>query len=140
MLLLLHFWKFLRFSFICKIIQFFLMVLVIFGRNRLYVITRGILFDFFRVSFSVIKSIQYIYRYVYIYIYLCIYIIFQYIYIYIHYIYILYFNIYIYIYIIYIYIYIYILLIKKCSKKLNYLICKTRLLNESHCIRHFLRL
>ena len=48
---------FLRFSFISKIFQFFLMVLVIFGRSRLYVITRGILSDFFHVSFSVIRSI-----------------------------------------------------------------------------------
>ena len=47
----------LKFSFICKTIQFFLMVLVIFDRNRLYVITKGILSDFCRVSFSVIKSI-----------------------------------------------------------------------------------
>ena len=47
----------LKFSFICKIFQFFLMVLVIFGRNRLYVIKRGILFDFCRVSLSVMRSI-----------------------------------------------------------------------------------
>ena len=48
----------LRFLFICKIFQFFLMVLIIFGRNQLYVITRGILSDFFRLSFSVIRSIK----------------------------------------------------------------------------------
>ena len=33
----------LRFFFICEIFQFFLMVLVIFGRNQLNVITRSIL-------------------------------------------------------------------------------------------------
>ena len=48
---------FVKFSFICKIFQYFLMVLVIFGRNRLHVITRGILSDFCRVSFSVARSI-----------------------------------------------------------------------------------
>ena len=47
----------LKFSFICKVFQFFLMSLVIFGRNRFYVITRDILFDFCRVSFSVISLI-----------------------------------------------------------------------------------
>ena len=46
----------LRLLFICKIFQFFLMVSVIFSRSRSYVITRGILFDFFRVSFSVIME------------------------------------------------------------------------------------
>ena len=45
------------FSFIFKIFQFFLMVLVIFSRNQLYVITRGILSDFCRVSLSVIRWI-----------------------------------------------------------------------------------
>ena len=47
----------LRFLFICKMFQFFLMVLVIIGRNRLYVITRGICLIFFCLSFSVIRSI-----------------------------------------------------------------------------------
>ena len=37
--------------------QFFLMVLVIFGRNMLYVITRGILSDFCCVCFTVTRSI-----------------------------------------------------------------------------------
>ena len=41
----------LSFLFIRKRFQFFLTVLVIFGRNRLYVITRGILTNFFRVFF-----------------------------------------------------------------------------------------
>ena len=63
----------LRFLFIYKIFQFFQMVLVIFDRNRLYVITRGVLPDFF-ASFAVIRSIQYthIYIYIYIYVYMCI--------------------------------------------------------------------
>ena len=47
----------LKFSFVCKIFQFFLIVLIIIGRNQLYIITRGILSDFFRVSFSAIRSI-----------------------------------------------------------------------------------
>ena len=47
--LLVHFWKFLP--------KFFLMVLVIFCRNHLYVITRGILSDVYGVSFLVIRSI-----------------------------------------------------------------------------------
>ena len=46
---------YLRFSFICKVFQFFVIVLVIFGRNRLHVITRSVLSDFFRVSFSIMK-------------------------------------------------------------------------------------
>ena len=37
----------LRLSITCKIFKFFLMVLVVFVRNQLYVITRGILSDFF---------------------------------------------------------------------------------------------
>ena len=58
MLLLVHFWKiFLKFLLISKILRFFLMVLVIFGRNQLCVIARVILFDFSCVSFSVIRSI-----------------------------------------------------------------------------------
>ena len=63
----------LRFLFICKIFQFFQMVLVIFDRNRLYVITRGILSDFF-ASFAVMRSIQCIHIYIYIYntyVYMC---------------------------------------------------------------------
>ena len=43
--------------FICKIFQFFLMVLVIFGRYRIYINTRGILCDFSGVYFSVIRSV-----------------------------------------------------------------------------------
>ena len=39
------------------VFHFFLMVLEIFDKNRLYVITRGILFDFCRVSWSVIRPI-----------------------------------------------------------------------------------
>ena len=50
----------LRFSITCKIFQFFLMVLVVFVRNQLHVITRGILFDFF----------VWLYVYIYIYIYM----------------------------------------------------------------------
>ena len=46
----------LKFSFICKIFQWFLMVLVIFGRNLLYVITSGILW-FLTCVFSVTRSI-----------------------------------------------------------------------------------
>ena len=37
----------LRILITCKIFQFFLMVLVVFVRNQLHVITRGVLFDFF---------------------------------------------------------------------------------------------
>ena len=48
---------YLKNSFICKKFQYFLMVLVISGRNWFYVITRDILSDFWRVSFSVIRSI-----------------------------------------------------------------------------------
>ena len=58
----------LSFWFTCKTFQFLLMVWVIFGRNRLYVITRGILSDFFHVPFSKIRSIEYIYIFQYIYI------------------------------------------------------------------------
>ena len=47
----------LKFWFICKVFQFFLMVLAVFSRNQWYVITRGILSDFSCVSFSVIRSI-----------------------------------------------------------------------------------
>ena len=47
----------LTFLFICKIFQFLLTVFVIFGRNWLYIIRRGILSDFCDVSFSVIRSI-----------------------------------------------------------------------------------
>ena len=41
----------LKFSFICKIFQFFLMILVILGRNRLYVIMWDVLSDFCSVFF-----------------------------------------------------------------------------------------
>ena len=113
----------LRFLFICKIFQFFQMVLVIFDRNRLYVITRGVLPDFF-ASFAVIRSIQYIHTYIYIYTYIHIYI-YLYIYVYMCICACTYISIYKYIYIyiificlyIYIYIYIYILLINNSSKK-----------------------
>ena len=44
----------LKFPYICKILQ---LILVIFGRTRLYVITRVILSDFCLVSFSIIISI-----------------------------------------------------------------------------------
>ena len=54
---------YLRFLFTCKIFQFFLMVLVIFSRNQLYVITRGILYDLYIYIYLSI----YIYIYVYIY-------------------------------------------------------------------------
>ena len=49
--------KFLKLSFNYTIFQFFLMVFMIFGRNRLYIITRSILPDFFRMTFFVIRSI-----------------------------------------------------------------------------------
>ena len=58
----------LSFWFTCKTFQFLLMVLVIFGRNWLYVITKGILSDFFHVPFSIIRSIEYIYISIYLYI------------------------------------------------------------------------
>ena len=67
--------------------QFFLN-LVILGRNRLYVITRAILFNIFWMLFSVIWPIQYKYIYIYIHIYIYIYIYITYIY----YIYIYIFN------------------------------------------------
>ena len=45
------------FWFVCKMFQFFLMVLVIFSRNRLYVIMGGIWSDFCCVPLSGIRSI-----------------------------------------------------------------------------------
>ena len=47
----------LKFPFFCNILQFFIIVLVKIGKNRLYVITRGYLSDFCRVSLSVIMLI-----------------------------------------------------------------------------------
>ena len=99
----------LRFLFIFKIFQFFQRVLVIFDRNRLYVITRGILSDYFCVFCrNKVDAIYTLYTYI-IYMYICVYMC---VYIY------LYINMYIYINMcIYIYIYIYILPINKSSKK-----------------------
>ena len=48
---------YLKFLFMCKTFSFFLIILIIFGRNWLYVIMKGIMFDFSCVSFPIIRSI-----------------------------------------------------------------------------------
>ena len=48
---------YLKFLFMCKTFPFFLIILIIFGRNQLYVIMKGIMFDFSCVSFPIIRSI-----------------------------------------------------------------------------------
>ena len=49
--------SFFKISVFCNILQFFIIVLVKIGKNWLYVITRGYLSDFCRVSLSVIMLI-----------------------------------------------------------------------------------